>query len=187
MRVTRRTSADRWRCVSAWSLIACVTWSTEAAPAQAQASAQPVLVVIQAGIGAAEGQALRAELAKRFELTVTTVRSLELAQNSPQAMLVIAVDERGALNAIYWDRAGGFDTLSAPTPTGREGTRAAAIALACALVQRHLDALRAREPARAGSSDAQVDQLAVAHALYGALRRSASVGRLSIVLNLEDF
>src|SRR5690348_3173121 len=66
---------------------------------------RPLVVVLQSGLGASSGDALRAELARRFDLDVTTVRNANLANVPPRAMLTIAVDERGELNAIYWDNA----------------------------------------------------------------------------------
>ena len=154
-------------------------------------AARPMIVVLQSGLGANGGDALRAELARRFELDVTTVRNANLASAPPRAMLTLAIDERGELNAIYWDDAGGFEVFSAPAPKDAAALNTAALTLATALVQRHLDTLRtgsnavARELSRDLSpTDIELMQRA---ALYSMLVRRGSIGRLAVQLRAEDF
>jgi hypothetical protein len=147
-----------------------------------------VVVVLQSGLGAASGDALRAELARRFELDVTTVRDGNLADTPPRAMLTLAIDERGELNAIYWDDAGGFEVFSAPAPKDQAALSTAAMTLATALVQRHLDTLRSDTRGLANRELTPKDlELMQRAALYSMLVRRGSIGRLAVQLRAEDF
>lgn len=149
---------------------------------------RPLVVVLQSGLGTAGGDALRAELARRFELDVTTVRDGNLANTPPRAMLTLAVDERGELNAIYWDNSGGFEVFSAPAPKDPAALATAAMTLATALVQRHLDTLRGGGNALAGRELSPKDlELMQRAALYSMLVRRGSIGRLAVQLRAEDF
>jgi hypothetical protein len=151
-------------------------------------SGRPVVVVLQSGLGTASGDALRAELARRFELDVTTVRDGNLANAPPRAMLTLAIDERGELNAIYWDDAGGFEVFSAPAPKDQAALSTAALTLATALVQRHLDTLRSDTRGMANRELTPKDlELMQRAALYSMLVRRGSIGRLAVQLRAEDF
>jgi hypothetical protein len=150
----------------------------------------PVLVVIQSGLGGTNGDALRAQLAQRFKLEVLALRNSEIGQTQPRALLTLAVDDRGTLNAIYWDESGTMDVFSAPAPKDAAALQAAAATLATAIVQRHIAAIRM--PRRA--PQAEVDELTGygygpthARAFYAAIARFGSVGRLGIDLKIEDF
>ena len=150
---------------------------------------RPLVVVLQSGLGASSGDALRAELARRFDLDVTTVRNANLANVPPRAMLTIAVDERGELNAIYWDNAGGFEVFSAPAPKDVNALNTAALTLATALVQRHLDTLRSEGNALARANELTPKDIELMQraALYSMLVRRGSIGRLAVQLRAEDF
>ena len=148
---------------------------------------RPMIVVLQSGLGANGGDALRAELERRFELDVTTVRNANLASAPPRAMLTLAIDERGELNAIYWDDAGGFEVFSAPAPKDAAALNTAALTLATALVQRHLDTLRTGSNAVARELSPKDIELMQRAALYSMLVRRGSIGRLAVQLRAEDF
>jgi hypothetical protein len=154
----------------------------------AGASNRPLVVVLQSGLGASGGDALRAELTRRFELDVTTVRDGNLSSTPPRAMLTLAVDERGELNAIYWDDAGGFEVFSAPAPKDAAALNTAAMTLATALVQRHIETLRQGGNALASRELSPKDlELMQRAALYSMLVRRGSIGRLAVQLRAEDF
>jgi hypothetical protein len=149
---------------------------------------RPVLVVIQSGLGGTNGDALRAELAERFKLEVLALRSSEISETRPRALLTLSVDERSTLNAIYWDESGTMDVFSAPAPKDAAALQAAAATLAIAIVQRHIAAIRAPR----GLPHAEADELTAygpthARAFYAAIARFGSVGRLGIDLKIEDF
>ena len=148
---------------------------------------RPLIVVLQSGLGTSGGDALRAELARRFELDVTTVRNTNLVNVPPRAMLTLAVDERGELNAIYWDNAGGFDVFSAPAPKDVTALNTVALTLASALIQRHLDTLRNDGTALARELTPKDIELMQRAALYSMLVRRGSIGRLAVQLRAEDF
>jgi hypothetical protein len=146
------------------------------------------LVVIQSGLGGTNGDAVRAELAERFKLEVLALRSPDLGDARPSALLTLAIDERGMLNAIYWDESGIIDVFSAPAPKDPAALQAAAATLATAIVQRHIAALRT--PGK--TERIEPDELTGygpthARAFYAAIARFGSVGRLGIDLKIEDF
>lgn len=148
---------------------------------------RPLVVVIQSGLGSAGGDELRAELAQRFALEVATVRNADLSHSPPQAMLTLAIDEHGELMAIYWDDSGSFDVFSAPAPKDTAALNTAALTLATALVQRHLDSLRGGGVAAARKLSPEDVALMQRAALYSMLVRRGSVGRLAVQLRPEDF
>jgi hypothetical protein len=167
--------------VSVW-----VAFAASSAEAQAQAE-RPMLVVVQAGISGDGGQGLRAQLARQFGLDVVSLRSARLSVTAHPAMLAIALDERGKLNATYWDGAVGFDQLSAPSPEQPDALNTAALTLACALVQRNIEALRngpRKQPDAQAAHDAdELERMA----FYAALMQRGRGSRLGIELRVEDF
>jgi hypothetical protein len=192
MRVAPTSPVPRRR-LAPLAFVAQLVWAALAAPgasAQGQAQApleRPVLVVVQSGISGDGGQGLRAQLAQQFQLDVISVRSARLSDTAHPAMLAIALDERGKLNATYWDGAGGFDQLSAPSPAQPDALDTAALTLACALVQRNIDALRAglrKQPANQAAYGEDDFERA---AFYAALMQRQRGGRLGIELRVEDF
>jgi hypothetical protein len=155
--------------------------------ARAQATARPLIVIVQSGLGDDGGETLRAALSQSFGVDVVAVSQSSAVLPRPRAMLTLAVDERGMLNAIYWDESSAFDVLSAPAPKPGAARQTAALTLASALVQRHLDTLR-DEPYAARDLDANDDELIrlQAWSALSQLRRH-TVGRLAVALRVEDF
>jgi hypothetical protein len=183
----------RWLVAVVLGLAAAVPGRMAAAQAMVAAppgatipAVRPLVVVIQSGLGTAGGDELRNALAQRFALEVATVRNADLKNQPPQAMLTLAIDEQGELNAIYWDDTGSFDVFSAPAPKDAAALNTAALTLATALVQRHVDTLRGGGQTARKLSPQDVDLMQRA-ALYSMLVRRGSVGRLAVQLRPEDF
>lgn len=169
-------------------LLGALLWLFASGALADDSKARPVLVVIQSGLGGNNGDAVRAELAERFNLEVLALRSPDLSDARPRALLTLAVDERGTLNAIYWDESGMIDVFSAPAPKEEAALQAAAATLATAIVQRHIAALRTPQKKQL----VEPDELTAygpthARAFYAAIARFGSVGRLGIDLKIEDF
>ncbi len=174
-------------------LLATIGWlgCLQAGRSLAQPSGQPtVAVVVQAGGGLPTVARLSRELAS---LGLHMVAQDELAAGAtPDALLSIVVGPDRVVSALYWDHTGVPDALSAPAPAGSTKVETAAVTLAGALLQRHLEALQRDQREAAiygggGAHDAALERAIATRAVYAAIARFGLVRPRSAALSVDDF
>lgn len=178
--------------LSAWLLIAPTYASAQSSTRAAQVV---TVVVVQSGLGAQSAEAVRLQLAQRFTVRVVTLQELSATDARPDALLTLTLDARGTLSAMYWNRSGTVDVLSAPSPDKQEALQVAATTLASAVLQRHVADLRAAKQSATDTPAAELDEddtVANVRALdpravYAALTRLGQMRPRTLGLKLEDF
>jgi hypothetical protein len=180
-------------------LVLCAWLVLSPAFARAQEAHRPTqvitMVVIQAGLGAQTAEAVRTQLAQRFSVRVVTLQELSATDTLPDVLLTLALDARGTLSAMYWNRSGTLDVFSAPAPDKPEAVQVAATTLASTVLQKHIAGLRAakqsatsaaaneRDPREAAAEVQALDPSVV----YAALARLSPIRPRTLGLKLEDF
>jgi hypothetical protein len=162
--------------------------------ARAQAAAvPPVVVMVEPGGGLPNAELLGTELSRDLSLRIVSLRDVSPGSQPPQAIVTLAVDREHLINAVYWDRAGRFEVLSAPVKSNMAASHveAVAIALSSALLQRHVVELSrgiAAEPgAAAQRTGGQLDMASASRFLYDALGRLGLLRRRTIELSIDEF
>jgi hypothetical protein len=165
----------------------------QSAKAKAQ-SVAPVVVMVDPGGGLPSAEQIGTELSRDLKLRIVSLRDVSPSAQAPQAIITLAVDREHLINAVYWDRAGRFEVLSAPVKSNMAASHveAVAIALSSALLQRHIVELTrgiAPEPAVATQrvANGQLDMANASRFLYDALGRLGLLRRRTVALSLDEF
>ena len=162
-------------------------------PVMAQ-SVAPVVVMVDPGGGLPTADQVGTELSRDLKLRIVSLRDVSPSSQPPQAIITLAVDREHLINAVYWDRAGRFEVLSAPVKSNMAASHveAVAIALSSALLQRHIVELTrgiVPEPAVAAQrvANGQLDMANASRFLYDALGRLGLLRRRTIELSIDEF
>ena len=153
-----------------------------------------MVVIVEPGGGLPGADVLGPELSRELSLRIVSLRDVSPASKAPQAIVTLAVDRDHLINAVYWDRAGRFEVLSAPVKSSMAAAHveSVAIALASALLQRHIAELTrgvVADPALSSrtAGGGQLDLADASRFLYDALGRLGLLRRRTIELSIDEF
>ena len=146
------------------------------AAAVESAAKRPVLLVMESAGGVRAAATLRAALNDQRGLQVMSLAEVTQKQLQPAAIVTVAAIGARSVSVVYWDGAGGRDTLSAPAPSRADQLDAVVLALASALLDRHRADWNLAVDSRPSDE------------LYALLNRVSRLSpRTNIALRFEDF
>jgi hypothetical protein len=173
-----------WISTACWLAVGMMSVQRAAAQPPQKLPGLPVILVMESGAGVQAALELRAVLNRQADIHVMSLEEAAAAQLQPAALLTVAADTAHRVRVVYWDLAGGSDSLSAPAPAKAQEVGAVVLALSAALLDRHLQELI--ESTIRGGFTASLESLAWAnYALLGRMRQL--VPRTNVKLRAEDF
>jgi hypothetical protein len=176
--------AFAWISLALWLALTLFGSSPIAAQPPQKVPGVPVVLVMESGAGVQAALELRAVLNRQMDVTVLSLEEAASAQVQPAALLTVAADRAHRVRVVFWDLAGGSDSLSAPAPANVQEANAVVLALSSALLDRHRHDLL-ENTIRSGFA-VNLESLAWAnYALLGRMRQL--VPRTNVKLRAEDF